>query len=153
MKTIFLGGCCALLLGFGLLGRSENATAADPPLVEVWKTPACGCCKIWVRHLEEAGFRVKVTDMDDVTPIKQQFKVPPQLSSCHTARVGGYTVEGHVPADDIVRMLKTKAKVTGIYVPGMPIGSPGMEGPYGEEYEVLALDATGRTSVFSTHKP
>ncbi len=145
--------CCALLLCLSFLGRPGITIGADGPTVEVWKTPSCGCCKVWVRHLETAGFQVKVTEMQDLTPIKRQFRVPPELSSCHTARLGGYVVEGHVPADDILRMLKTKPKITGIYVPGMPVGSPGMEGPDGEEYQVLALDAAGRTSVFSTHRP
>jgi hypothetical protein len=138
---------CALAAGAG------PARAADQPLVEVWKTPTCGCCRAWVKHLEDAGFRVQVTSLDDVGPIKKQFGVPPALSSCHTARVGGYVVEGHVPAQDIVRLLRQKPKIQGIYLPGMPAGSPGMEGPHGERYDVLALDESGKTSVFATHQP
>ena len=153
MKSRIPAFCRAVLLSFGLMGLTATTHGADGPTVEVWKSSTCGCCKAWVRHLEAAGFRVKVTEMDDVTPIKQQFRVPPELSSCHTARVGGYVVEGHVPAEDILRMLKTQPKIIGIYVPGMPIGSPGMEGPGGTGYSVLALDAAGKTSVFSTHKP
>lgn len=144
------------LLSFALVGVACSAApllAADAPVVEVWKTSTCGCCKAWVRHLEDAGFKVKVTEVDDVAPIKQKFKVPPELSSCHTALVDGYVVEGHVPADDIVRLLRQKPKIKGIYVPGMPAGSPGMEAPRGERYDVLALDDSGKVSVFATHQP
>jgi hypothetical protein len=136
-----------------LLGPAWPAAGADAPTIEVWKTPTCGCCKIWVRHLEDAGFRVKVNSLEDLAPIKKQFKVPPALSSCHTAVVEGYVVEGHVPADDIVRLLKQRPEIRGIYVPGMPVGSPGMEGPNGDRYDVLALDDAGKTSVFATHQP
>ncbi|MBM4196835.1 MAG: DUF411 domain-containing protein [Gammaproteobacteria bacterium] len=135
-----------------LVAAWRPATAADAPLVEVWKSPTCGCCNTWIRHLKDAGFEVRSTDLDDVAPIKQRFKVPPELSSCHTATVGGYVVEGHVPADDIVRLLRSKPKVTGIYVPGMPVGSPGMEGPNAQTYEVLAVDSDGKRGVFATHK-
>lgn len=134
-------------------GEARAQRAADAPVIEVWKTSTCGCCRAWVRHVEDAGFRVKVTELDDVAPIKEKFKVPPQLSSCHTALVGGYVVEGHVPADDIIRLLRQKPDIKGIYVPGMPAGSPGMEAPRGEKYDVLALDAAGKTSVFATHQP
>jgi hypothetical protein len=130
-----------------------GAMAGERPVIEVWKTPTCGCCKAWVRHVEDAGFLVKVTQLDDVAPVKRRFKVPPELSSCHTAVVDGFVIEGHVPAQDIVRLLKERPKVTGIYVPGMPIGSPGMEGPNGEKYDVLALDDAGNTRVFATHAP
>jgi len=137
-------------LGLALTGIAQ---AGDAPTMEVWKSASCGCCKAWLRQMEAAGFKVKVTDMADVTPIKLQLKVPPELSSCHTARVGGYIVEGHVPAEDILKLLKTAPKIAGIYVPGMPVGSPGMEGPGGIGYSVLALDAAGKTTVFATHKP
>lgn len=129
------------------------AAAADSPTVEVWKTATCGCCRAWVKHLRDAGFNVRVTELDDVAPIRRQFKVPPELSSCHTAVVDGYVVEGHVPAADIVRLLKERPKIKGIFVPGMPVGSPGMEGPNGDKYDVLALDDAGTVSVFATHQP
>jgi hypothetical protein len=141
----------AFMLGVAIL--PGPATGADQPTLEVWKSRTCGCCKAWVRHVEEAGFKVTVNEVDDVAPKKQQLKVPPELSSCHTAVVDGYVVEGHVPAADIVRLLKERAKVKGIYVPGMPVGSPGMEGPDGKAYEVLALDDAGKVSVFATHEP
>ena len=143
----------ALLLAIGPAAFPVTARAADAPTVEVWKSPTCGCCKAWVKHIEDAGFRVQLHQLDDVAPIKRQFKVPPELSSCHTAVVDGYVVEGHVPADDIIRMLKEHPAIKGIYAPGMPVGSPGMEGAGGTDYDVLALDAAGKVSVFATHKP
>lgn len=121
--------------------------------VEVWKSASCGCCRAWVKHLQDAGFRVRVTEVDDVAPVKRQFHVPPRLSSCHTAVVNGYVVEGHVPAADIARMLKEQPKIRGLFVPGMPVGSPGMEGPNGARYEVLALDDAGKVTVFAVHGP
>jgi hypothetical protein len=141
------------LLCLTLLLCASPGRAADRPVIEVWKSRSCGCCVDWVDHVREAGFEVRVTNLDDMTPIKQRFKVPPELSSCHTATVGGYVIEGHVPADDIIRLLKLQPAVTGIYVPGMPIGSPGMEGPRPEAYDVIAVDAQGGRTVFATHKP
>ncbi len=143
----------AVLLAIGPAAMPVPAGAADAPTVEVWKTPSCGCCRAWVSHLEEAGFRVKVNQLDDLAPVKRRFKVPPELSSCHTAVVDGYVVEGHVPADDIVRLLKERPALQGIFVPGMPVGSPGMEGPGAWRYDVLAVDAAGRVGVFATHQP
>lgn len=143
----------AAAVATGATAIPVTSVAADPPTVEVWKTPTCGCCRVWVQHLEDAGFRVKVNQLDDVEPVRRQFSVPPALSSCHTAVVDGYVVEGHVPADDIVRLLKQRPAIKGIYVPGMPVGSPGMEGPGAKGYDVLALDAEGKVSVFATHKP
>ena len=136
-----------------VLGTPLAASAAEPPLVEVWKSPTCGCCTVWVRHLEAAGFRVQVTDLVDVAPVKQRFAVPPELASCHTARVAGYVVEGHVPAGDIARLLREQPRVRGLFVPGMPVGSPGMEGAGARPYEVLAVDGAGSTTVFATHGP
>ncbi len=153
MKNLFVSCFCAAMIALAVGGSAAIAAEPELPVVEVWKTPTCGCCTVWVRHLEQAGLKVNVTHMDDLAPIRRQFRVPPKLSSCHTARVGGYVVEGHVPAEDILRLLKTRPQITGIYVPGMPIGSPGMEGPGGEEYQVYALDPAGRTSVFATHQP
>ncbi len=135
-----------------LLGPA-GSRGADAPLIEVWKTPTCGCCTAWLRHLEKAGFQVRVTNLQDLAPVKRRFRVPPELSSCHTAVVDGYVVEGHVPADDILRLLKEQPKIEGILVPGMPAGSPGMEAPNGERYDVLAVDVAGAVSVFATHQP
>jgi hypothetical protein len=152
MVRRILAAVSALLLGLGLAWRVQPAPA-EPATVEVWKSASCGCCRVWVKHLQDAGFRVRTTDLDDVAPIKRRFAVPPELSSCHTAVVAGYVVEGHVPATDIARMLAERPKIRGIFVPGMPVGSPGMEGPNGDKYEVLALDDAGHVSVFAVHQP
>jgi hypothetical protein len=153
MTTMARAAIVGMLLCFGLAVRVLPAGAADGPTIEVWKSATCGCCRAWVKHLQDAGFNVRVTELEDVAPIKRQFKVPPELSSCHTALVDGYVVEGHVPAADIMRMLKERPKIKGIYLPGMPVGSPGMEGPNGDKYDVLALDDAGKVTVFATHQP
>ena len=143
----------AFLTGAALFLLAAPAVAEDPPTVKVYRTPTCGCCGKWVSHLEANGFEVEVEEMDDVTPVKMANAVPGKLSSCHTAIVGGYVVEGHVPASDVVRLLEERPAVNGLAVPGMPIGSPGMEGPHPERYRVLTFDSEGKTEVFSTHGP
>jgi hypothetical protein len=142
-----------LLAGLALGAAALRvARAADPaPVVKVWRTPTCGCCGAWVRHLEANGFRVEVTMQDDLSAIKAKHGVPRSLESCHTGVVGGYVVEGHVPAGDVKRLLRERPPVAGLVVPGMPAGSPGMEGPVSEPYATLALAADGTTSVFARH--
>ncbi len=130
----------------GILFNQKTAAAAD---IVVYKSPTCGCCKHWVSHLKENGFTVEVHNRRNMNPIKSELGVPGNLQSCHTAKVGGYVVEGHVPADDIVRLLKEKPPVKGLAVPGMPMGSPGMEGPRKDAYDVVTFKANGKTSVFS----
>lgn len=117
----------------------------------MYKTPTCGCCKKWVTHLEGAGFTVKSTDLEDLSPIKQQFSVPQNLRSCHTAVVNGYVVEGHVPADVVQKMLEEKPEIAGISVPGMPIGSPGMEveGRPADRYQIMAFQKDGEATVYA----
>lgn len=134
-------------------GASLHRVPRLGPLGEVlvYKSPTCGCCKLWAQHLQANGFKVRTIDLVDVTPIKESNGVPPALGSCHTAKVGGYVIEGHVPASDIQRLLKERPKVTGLAVPGMPAGSPGMEGPTRERYEVLTFDKAGRTTVYARH--
>lgn len=133
--------------------RSTEASAAAPHNVLVHKTATCGCCKLWVKHLEAAGFSVKAQDVDNLGPIKERAGIPPGLGSCHTAEVEGYFVEGHVPAQDIQRLLRERPRARGLSVPGMPIGSPGMEIPSGEvqPYDVLLVAEDGSTSVFAHH--
>ncbi|MGH7790855.1 MAG: DUF411 domain-containing protein [Thermodesulfobacteriota bacterium] len=119
--------------------------------VTVYKDPSCGCCNKWVDILKEHGFQVAAHDVSDMTKIKTEYGVPVALSACHTAIVDGYVVEGHVPVDVIEKMLKEKPKVTGITVPGMPVGSPGMEGPHSEPYDVLTFDSKGNSTVYTSH--
>ena len=122
-------------------------------VVDVYKSPTCGCCSKWVDHMREEGFEVRTTDTSDLADFKASHGVPGQVESCHTALVGGYVVEGHVPASDIQRLLRERPAIRGVAVPGMPIGSPGMEvpGTKAQPYDVIALDENGRTDVFASH--
>ena len=123
------------------------------PVVEVYKDPGCGCCSLWADHLKAAGFTVNVTEKADLAAFKTSHGVPQQARSCHTALVGGYVLEGHVPAADLQRLLKEKPAVVGIAVPGMPIGSPGMEvkGMKPAAYDVVSFDKQGATKVFTSY--
>jgi uncharacterized membrane protein len=122
------------------------------PEITVWHSPACGCCGDWVDHLEAYGFPVRKHLQHDVALIKHRLALPGELASCHTAMVNGYVIEGHVPAEDIARLLQQRPFVRGIAVPGMPVGSPGMEmGDRVDPYEVLAFDEQGNTEVFSRY--
>ena len=135
------------VIGATLALNQPPAQAAE---VVVYKSPTCGCCSKWVTHMERNGFKVTVHDLRNMSPVKTQLGVPRHLQSCHTAKVGGYVVEGHVPADVIVRMLQERPEIKGIAVPGMPMGSPGMEGPRKDPYDVLAMQKDGRTSVYES---
>lgn len=131
--------------------QKPAATAALPGVV-VHKDPNCGCCSLWGRHLAQAGFPVKYVDTPDLAAVRARYRVPRTLQSCHTAIVDGYVIEGHVPADDVKRLLRTRPKVLGLAVPGMPIGSPGMEqGGQKQSYAVMSFDAAGKTAVFAEH--
>jgi hypothetical protein len=146
--------CLSVLLTMGALA-GEVMAADDPAMAEaaitVYKTPTCGCCKKWVSHLEENGFTVESIDMNDLRMIKSMSGISPQNASCHTAKVGGYVVEGHVPADDIKRLLAERPDIRGLAVPGMPMGSPGMEGPHKEAYSVMAIGNDNSSSVYARH--
>jgi len=123
------------------------------PVVEVFKSPTCGCCGAWVDHLKAAGFPVKLTEVGDTTVTRKRYGLPDKFGSCHTGVVNGYVVEGHVPADEVKRMLAMKPESIGLAVPGMPPGSPGMEvGARKDPYDVFLIDRNGRESVFS-HYP
>lgn len=132
--------------------RTWTRDAAIPAEVTVYKSPTCGCCTKWARHLEAHGFRVRLRDVADLAAVKRRFGVPPEAEACHTAVVEGYVVEGHVPAADVTRLLAEQPPVQGIAVPGMPLGSPGMESPRPEPYEVRVLDDTGLGGVFARHE-
>ncbi len=128
---------------------------ADKPMVEVWKGPTCGCCKDWIAHLEANGFRTRVVSEGN-TDARAKLGVDIKYGSCHTALVGGYAIEGHVPAREIKRLLKQRPKAIGLAVPAMPLGSPGMDGPeYGGQktpYDVLLLAQGGSASVFQSYR-
>jgi hypothetical protein len=132
-------------------GASLATTATAGETVDVYKSPNCGCCSKWIDHLKDAGFEVRSNHVMDVPAARKQLGMPDRLGSCHTAKVAGYVVEGHVPAADIQRLLKEKPKAIGIAVPSMPPGSPGMESPKPVPYNTLLVQAGGETSVFAKH--
>ena len=142
------------VLAGAALAAPLAALAQGKPLVEVWKSPTCGCCKDWVAHLEANGFAVKVNEVGNAA-MRARLGIPDALGSCHTALVGSYAIEGHVPARDIRRLLAERPSAVGLAVPGMPIGSPGMDGPaYGgrrDRFDVLLLRKDGSTAVFARH--
>lgn len=140
-KLLFISGLSLFLI-------SGPVFAAEPK-VTVYETPTCGCCKKWVSHMEANRFEVESIEMQDLRLIKSMSGVEPNHASCHTAQVGGYVVEGHVPADDIKRLLKERPDIKGLTVPGMPMGSPGMEGPHKDKYDVLKINNDGSTNVFA----
>lgn len=133
------------------VATTMEAADVSLPKVVVYKTPTCGCCGNWVEHMRQAGFEVETHDMNDLSGIKADLGVQPKHQSCHTATVGDYVVEGHVPADLIKKMLDEKPQIAGLAVPGMPLGSPGMEMPNGakDAYDVVAFKADGSSSVYA----
>lgn len=137
-----------------LLPRASLMASAKP-LVEVWKSPTCGCCKDWVAHLEANGFTVKVHDVGN-SEVRARLGMPAKLGACHTAWVEGYVLEGHVPAREVHALLKEKPDALGLAVPAMPVGSPGMDGPeYGgrkDPYDVLRVQADGTVSVYRSYR-
>ena len=150
MRKTRLAGLLGLLCLFFFLACSR-AEAGE--LVQVYKSPTCGCCNKWIEHLEANGFEVEAHEREHMSSVKIAKGVPPKLASCHTAEVAGYVIEGHVPAEDVTRLLEERPAVRGLAVPGMPVGSPGMEGPNPEAYDVLSFDGEGKVEVFSSHGP
>jgi hypothetical protein len=141
-----------LVLGLGAVvatGVVLQPTRNDQPSMVVYKAPTCGCCVKWVEHMENAGFEVETRDMRDMGAIKSQLGVPRAVGSCHTAVIDGYIIEGHVSPEHVERLLEERPKIRGIAVPGMPIGSPGMEGPNAQPYDVVTFDENGLTGVFA----
>ncbi len=138
------------LLLIAVLGSAPALAQSSAP-VEVFKSPHCGCCGKWVEHLRQNGFQVNTHDVEDVTAARKKTGMPDRLGSCHTAKIGGYVVEGHVPAADIQRLLKEKPKALGLAVPSMPPGSPGMDSAKPMSYETLLVQADGSTRVFAKH--
>jgi len=132
--------------GLGLIaGYAVPSASAAPAVMEVYKSPHCGCCGAWVKHVRLGGFQVRITDVEDLEPIKKRFGVDPSLRSCHTALIAGYVIEGHVPAREIKRLLAQRPTATGLAVPGMPVGSPGMEQEGRQDgYEVILFSSNSR---------
>jgi hypothetical protein len=147
-RRALLAGALAAASAGPALARKPAPTA-----ITVYKTPWCGCCGGWVTHLQANGFAPKVVELEDLAPIRARHGVADALASCHTGVVAGYAIEGHVPAADIRKLLREKPKARGISVPGMPIGSPGMEAPDGhrQPYETLLILPKGATRVFARH--
>ena len=131
------------------------ASPSQQPLIEVWKSPTCGCCNDWIKHLQANGFQVKAIDKGN-SAIRKELGMPTKYGSCHTAKVDGYVIEGHVPAKEIRRLLKERPAALGLSVPEMPIGTPGMDGPeYGgqvDPYNVLLVRRDGSSSVYQAYK-
>ena len=135
---------------FAFMACAGSAAAAT---LAVTKTATCGCCGKWVEHMRKAGFTVTVRNVEDVTPTAKRLAVPDKLRSCHTSEIEGYAIEGHVPVADIKRLLAERPKAAGIAVPGMVMGSPGMEhGDHSEPYQTILFDKAGNTRVFASHK-
>jgi hypothetical protein len=150
-KTFALGAALfALTLTTGAATPSNDG-APKQTKITVYKDPSCGCCKNWIEHLKKHGYAVDAKDTPAMAEVKRTLGVPDALTACHTAVVNGYLIEGHVPAADIARLLKEKPKVAGLAVPGMPMGSPGMEGPQQQHYQVLSFDKNGKTKIFASY--
>jgi hypothetical protein len=137
---------CVLIVGAVSILRPGTLSVAAEPLVTVHRDPNCGCCSGWVQHLQKAGFPTNVLDVKDLDAVETRLGVPDDLAACHTAEVAGYVVEGHVPAVALKRLLAEKPDAAGLAVPGMPVGSPGMEGGTVEKYEVVLFGPSGRRS-------
>ena len=147
MKKIAV--CVALIF---LTVACDSQTQDSRPTVEVWKSPTCHCCSKWVEYLRGEGFNVVAHNETAMTPLKTKMGVPQELASCHTGVVDGYVLEGHVPAESIRRLLTEKPAARGLAVPGMPIGSPGMEqGDRRDAYEAVLFSAGGTTQIFAEH--
>ena len=141
-RRLFLQAAMGASVAMPLLAK------AAAPVIDIYKTESCGCCGAWVEHLKANGFITRVVDVENPSDYRERGGIPNALGSCHTGMVQGYAIEGHVPASDIKRLLATRPKARGLAVPGMPLGSPGMEGPRKDPFDVLLVDANGRSSVF-----
>ena len=153
-RQFALAGLAALALPAGALAQVQAQGQANSVQVEVWKSPSCGCCKDWIAHMEKSGFRFTVHETGN-TAVRQRMRIPLALGSCHTAVIGRYAIEGHVPAKDVQRLLREKPEAVGLTVPGMPAGSPGMEVPDGTvaPYDVELVAVDGSTSIYAHHGP
>ena len=144
----------AFLLSGATLAMTRPALADTTPVIEVYKSPTCGCCTAWVEHVRQAGFTVEAqnVDQDALYAFKDRLQIAPELAGCHTAVVDDYFIEGHVPASDIGRLLAERPVARGLTVPGMPMSSPGMGGPgAGDTFDTLLVGSDGSTSIFASH--
>ena len=160
IKNILTVGAVIAIAAGILFARGQASTSEQPAtsrsnsdVITVYKTEACSCCLNWVDHLESNGLAVEVVNVTSTAPTRERFGVPPKLLSCHTGSINGYWVEGHVPADLVQKLIAEKPDdIRGIAAPGMPMGSPGMEGPNAVEYDIIAHHVDGTTSVYATRQ-
>lgn len=138
-----------LLASVGCLASARPLAAAEGTAITVHRDPSCGCCSGWVKHLQQSGFAATVLDAKELDAVKQRLGVPDDLAACHTAELAGYVIEGHVPAASLRRLLAERPNATGLAVPGMPIGSPGMEGGTPEKYDVVLFGPNGRRTYMT----
>lgn len=152
-RAVLLKLGAAALTFVAVSGTSASAREKSDANI-VYKTPTCGCCTAWTEHLKSSGFDFRVVNLDDLSPIRKQLGAPADLASCHIATIGGYVVEGHVPADAIKKLLGEKTEAVGLFAPGMPLGSPGMEGPYpAQPFDVILLKPDNSREVFAAYRP
>lgn len=152
LVTFFVSVSFALEKHSSKLRSELKAKDSETLEVTVYKSPTCGCCTMWEEHLKKNGFKIKSQPRDDMDKIKKEYGVKAEIASCHTAIINGYVFEGHVPASDIKRFLKEKPKgVVGLSAPGMPMGSPGMEGTYSDKYDVVTFNKDGKLKTFARH--
>jgi hypothetical protein len=143
-----------LLIALAWLCTPPLAAAADEiPELTVYRRATCTCCRPWIKYMEANGFTINVVDVDNMAEFKAKRLIPTDLAACHTTEVAGYTLEGHVSADDVRRLLRDRPPIRGLFVPGMPVGAPGMEGPNPVAYDVIAVDSDGKQSVYVRHEP
>lgn len=156
LQLALLAPLAAALPARAQSGKSATSAMSAMPKVEVYKSPTCGCCNDWIKHLQDAGFTVHATNVPDSRFYRARFGMPAKLGSCHTALVAGYVIEGHVPAREIKRLLRERPTALGLSVPAMPVGSPGMDGPeYKGEvdpYDVLLVMGDGSARVYASYE-
>lgn len=128
-----------------------SVLAASDMVIDVYKSPTCGCCSKWAGHMEKNGFKVRIHEVADASGVRRESGIPATVGSCHTAKIGGYAIEGHVPAADVKRLLREQPKAVGLAAPGMPQSAPGMDSPTNQPYEVLLVKTGGATEVFAKH--
>jgi len=151
LRQTFALGAALFALALTTGAAALSTSAPKQTKITVYKDPSCGCCKNWIAHLVKHGYTVDAKDTPAMTEVKRTLGVPEPLTACHTAVINGYLIEGHVPAADIAKLLQQKPKVAGLAVPGMPMGSPGMEGGQRQHYQVLSFDKNGKTKVFASY--